>query len=156
MKMTIRSLPRLLQIVEALYEGFRRRDLPAILGLPPRGGRYYGHEGARRFFGLLGSHINSTQAIGTLIDSGDQIMATDWTEGTVNASGAAYDSSLVANPTWQDSRGQFIIDHPGMLKALESGCRIKSTDPRYRRLTPHRGARGIASTNLRVNSCFGA
>jgi ketosteroid isomerase-like protein len=91
-----------LQIVEALYEGFRRRDFPAIFGLLspdveivqsdklPWGGCYRGHEGARQFFGQLASRINSTLTIERLIDSADYV-----------------------------ARGQFFIDHPKMLEALE-------------------------------------
>ena len=67
MSETIESAP--IHIVRALYEGFRRRDMPAIFGLLspdveirqsdklPWGGCYRGHAGARRFFGQLGSHI---------------------------------------------------------------------------------------------------
>jgi uncharacterized protein len=122
------------RIVEALYEGFRRGNLPAIFGLLspdveivqsdqlPWGGCYRGHEGARRFFGQLGSCINSTLAIDRLIDSGDHVAATGWTEGMVNATGAAYRVPIVH--LWQIrdgriTRGQLFIDHPKMLKALE-------------------------------------
>jgi len=123
------------RIVETLYEGFRRRDLSAIFGLLspdveivqsdklPWGGSYHGHEGARRFFGQLGARINSTLAIERLIDSGDQVAAVGWTEGTVNATGAVYRVPIVH--WWQIrdgrvTRAQFFIDHPTMLKALES------------------------------------
>lgn len=124
-----------IQIVEALYEGFRRRDLPAIFGLLspdvelvqsdnlPWGGCYRGHEEARRFFGQLGSHINSTLAIDRLIDSGDHVAAIGWTDGTVNATGAAYHVPIVHLWRVRDGRivrAQFFIDHPKMLKALEN------------------------------------
>lgn len=122
------------QIVEALYEGFRQRDMAKIFSLLspdieivqseklPWGGRYHGHEGARRFFGQLGSHINSTLTLERLIDSGDRVAAVGWTEGTVNATGAAYHVPIVH--LWQidDShvvRIQFFIDHPKMFEALE-------------------------------------
>ena len=123
-----------LQIVEALYEGFRRRDFPAIFGLLspdieivqsnelPWGGWFSGHEGARQFFGQLGSRINSTLTIDRLIDSADHVAAVGWTEGTVNGTGAAYRVPFVH--LWQIrggqvARGQFFIDHPKMHKALE-------------------------------------
>lgn len=122
------------QIVEALYEGFRRRDFPVVFGLLspdveivqserlPWGGCYRGHEGARRFFGQLGSRINSTLSIERLIDSGDHVAAVGWTEGTVNATGAAHRVPIVH--LWQIrdgqiARAQFFIDHPKMLEALE-------------------------------------
>jgi ketosteroid isomerase-like protein len=121
------------QIVEALYEGFRRRDMPKIFALLsprveieqskdlPWGGLYRGHEGARQFFGRLGAHINSTLAIERVIDSGDHVAAVGWTEGTVNATGAAYRVPIVH--LWQIEDGQiarasFFIDHPAMRAAL--------------------------------------
>ena len=54
---------------------------------------------------------------------GDRFAATCWTEGMVNATGAAYRIPLVRLRQIQDSRvthAQFITDHPKMLKALES------------------------------------
>jgi uncharacterized protein len=123
------------QIVDALYEGFRRRDLPAILGLLspdveivqsdklPWGGCYRGHERARRFFGQLGSHIDSTVEIDRMIDSGDHVAVTGWTNGVANATGAAYRVPIVHLWHSRDgriARAQFFIDHPKMLKALGS------------------------------------
>ena len=107
--------------------------MPAIFGLLspdieivqsdklPWGGNYRGHDEARRFFGQLGSHIKSTLAIERLIDSGDHVAAVGWTEGTVNATGAAYRVPIVHLWQIRDSRivrAQFFIDHPPMLKAL--------------------------------------
>ena len=132
-----------IRIVEALYEGFRRRDLPGIFGLLsadveivqsdklPWGGGYRGHEGARRFFGQLGSHITSTLAIDRLVDSEDHVAAIGWTEGTVNATGAAYCVPIVH--VWQIrdgriARAQFFIDHPKMLKVLETVSPLRLAD----------------------------
>ena len=121
------------QTIEALYEAFRRRDMSAIFRLLSPdveivqseklswGGRYNGHDGARQFFGKLGSHINSTLAIERMIDSGDHVAAIGWTEGTVNATGVAY--RVPISHLWQVRDGlivrvQFFIDHPAMLAAL--------------------------------------
>jgi ketosteroid isomerase-like protein len=121
------------QIVETLYEGFRQRDMAKIFNLLspdieivqseklPWGGLYHGHEGARQFFGQLGSHINSTLTLERFIDSGDHVAATGWTEGVVNATGATYRVPIVH--LWQMSdghvvRAQFFIDHPKMFEAL--------------------------------------
>ena len=107
--------------------------MPAIFGLLspdveieqsetlPWGGCYSGHEGARRFFRQLGSHLNSTVAIDRLIDSGDHVAAVGRTEGTVNVTGAAYRVPIVH--LWQIrdgrvARTQFFIEHPKMLEAL--------------------------------------
>ena len=89
----------------------------------PWGGCCRSHEGARRFFGQLGAHIDSALTIDRLIDSGDHVAATCWTEGTVKATGAAYRVPIVH--LWQIredriARAQFFIDHPKMLKALET------------------------------------
>lgn len=121
------------QTVEALYEAFRRRDLPAIFELLspdieviqsdqlPWGGHFRGHDGARRFFGLLGSHLDSKLSLERLIDSGDHVAAVGWTEGTVKATHASYRVPLVH--VWQVrngriTRAQFFIDHPTMRKAI--------------------------------------
>jgi ketosteroid isomerase-like protein len=124
-----------LQTVEALYEGFRQRDMPAIFGLLsadveivqsdalPWGGCYRGHDGARRFFGALGSRLQSTLAFERLIDATDHVAAVGWTAGTVNATGARYRVPVVH--VWQVRdgqivRAQFYIDHPQMQQALRS------------------------------------
>ncbi len=121
------------RLVEALYDGFRRHDMAAIFGLLsedvefeqsralPWGGSYRGHEEARRFFGQLGSRVNSTLAFERLIDAGDHVAAVGWTEGTVNATGARYRVPVVH--LWQVRDGkivcaQFHIDNPTMLEAL--------------------------------------
>jgi ketosteroid isomerase-like protein len=121
------------RIVETLYEAFRGRNMPAIFDLlaadveivqskdVPWGGVFRGHEGAREFFTRLGSRIRSTLTIERLIDSGEEVTATGWTEGTVNATGAAFRAPVVH--VWRTregkiARAQFLIDHPAMLRAL--------------------------------------
>ncbi len=121
------------RLIEALYDGFRRRDMAAIFGLLsedvqieqsralPWGGSYRGHEGARQFFGQLGARINSTLAFERLIDAGDHIAAVGWTEGTVNSTGARYRVPVVH--VWQVrdgkiARAELYIHHPSMLPAL--------------------------------------
>lgn len=121
------------RLVEALYEGFRRRDMATIFGLLsedvefdqskalPWGGSYRGHEEARRFFGQLGSRVNSTLVFERLIDAGDHVAAVGWTEGTVNATGAHYRVPVVHLWQVRDGRivrAQFHIDNATMLKAL--------------------------------------
>lgn len=121
------------RLVEALYEGFRRRDMAAVFGLLcedveleqslslPWGGSYHGHDGARRFFGQLGSHVSSALTFERLIDAADHVAAVGWTEGTVNATGARFRVPVVH--LWQIrdgkiARAEFYIDHPRMLEAL--------------------------------------
>jgi ketosteroid isomerase-like protein len=124
------------QTIEALYEGFRLRDMGRIFSLLspdveivqsdslPWGGSYRGHEGAREFFGKLGAHLNSTLTIERFIDAGGHVAAVGWTEGTVRATGTAYRVPIVH--VWKVKDGvvsgvQFLIDHPTMFVALGRG-----------------------------------
>jgi ketosteroid isomerase-like protein len=121
------------QTVQELYDAFGRRDLPKVFSLlspdieivqseeVPWGGLYRGHDGARQFFGKLGSHINSTLNLERLISAGDHVVAIGWTHGTVNATGASYRVPIAH--VWSVRHGlvmqtQFFIDHPTMLEAL--------------------------------------
>jgi uncharacterized protein len=122
-----------IQIVQELYDAFGRRDIPKVFGLLsvdveivqseelPWSGRYAGHDGAKKFFGKLGSMINSTLEIERLISSGDEVVAVGWTKGTVNANGASYRVPIAH--VWKIKDGlvaqvQFFIDNPMMLVAL--------------------------------------
>jgi len=123
-------------VVSELYEAFGRRDLTKVFSLLspdvkitqseelPWGGVYRGHDGARQFFGKLGSTINSTLEIERLIRSGDHVAAVGWTQGTVNATGATY--RVPITHLWKIQEGvivqaQFYTDHSTMLKALGVG-----------------------------------
>ncbi|HVW09648.1 MAG TPA: nuclear transport factor 2 family protein [Bryobacteraceae bacterium] len=136
LKACIESLPTAgapRQVVEALYEGFRQRDMAKVFSLLapdveflqsedlPWGGVYRGHEGAREFFGRLLSHVRSAVSIERLVAAGDQVAAVGWTEGSVNATGAAFRVPVVH--LWRVRAGkivgaQFCIDHPEMFQAL--------------------------------------
>jgi hypothetical protein len=121
------------QTVQEVYAAFGRRDLPKVFSLLspdieilqseelPWGGLYRGHDGARQFFGKLGSHINSTLDIERLISAGVYVVAIGWTQGTVNASGATYRVPIAHVWLVRDglvTQTQFFIDHPVMLEAL--------------------------------------
>ena len=121
------------QTVQELYEAFGRRDLPKVFSLLspdieivqseelPWGGVYRGHDGARQFFGKLGSHINSTLDLERLISAGDHVVAIGWTQGTVNATGASYRVPIAHVWLVRDGlvmQTQFFIEHPIMLEAL--------------------------------------
>ncbi len=121
------------EVVSELYDAFGRRDLARVFSLLaaeveinqseelPWGGDYRGHDGARQFFGKLGSAINSTLEIERLIDSGVHVVAVGWTQGTVNANGAGYRVPIVHVWKVRDGlvmRVQFFIDNPAMLEAL--------------------------------------
>lgn len=121
------------QVVEALYESFRQKDMAKVFGLLapdvelvqsaelPWGGHYRGHEGAREFFGRLTSHVQSSVTIERMISAGDDVVAIGWTQGNVNVTGAAF--RVPVAHLWQVRNGkavraQFCIDHPTMLPAL--------------------------------------
>ena len=121
------------QTVKELYDAFGRRDLPKVFSLLspdieivqseelPWGGVYRGHDGARQFFGKLGSHINSTLDLERLIGAGDHVVAIGWTHGTVNATGANYRVPIAHVWLVRDGlvmQTQFFIEHPIMLEAL--------------------------------------
>lgn len=123
------------QIVQDLYAAFARRDLPKIFSLLspdveltqstelPWGGRYRGHDEAKRFFAKLGAHINSTLVLERFVSSGDRVTATGWTQGTVNANGALFRVAIAHLWKIQNGRivqGQFLIDHPAMFEALRA------------------------------------
>lgn len=125
--------PEPLHTVEAVYDGFRQRDMSRIFSLLspeieirqseelPWGGHYQGHDGARAFFGKLGAHLNSTLTLERMISAGDSVVAVGWTEGTVNATGARY--RVPVAHVWEVRNGlvvqvQFYINHPSMFEAL--------------------------------------
>ncbi len=124
------------ETVQEVYEAFGRRDLAKAFGLLSRdveivqseelpwGGVYKGHDGAREFFGKLGSAINSTLELERLIGAGDHVAAVGWTQGTVNATGASYRVPVVHVWTVPDGmvvRAQFLIENAMMLGALGRG-----------------------------------
>jgi ketosteroid isomerase-like protein len=121
------------RIVEALYEAFRERDMAKVFALfaedvemaqsteLPWGGVYRGLDGAREFFSRLTSRVRSSVTIERIISAGDHVAVVGWTEGTVNATGAAFRVPIVH--LWEVCAGkavrvQFCIDHPAMLPAL--------------------------------------
>jgi uncharacterized protein len=121
------------QTVQELYDAFGRRDLAKVFSLLspdieivqseelPWGGLYRGYDGARQFFGKLGSHIHSTLDIERLISARDHVVAIGWTHGTVNATGASYRVPIAHVSLVRDGlvmQTQFFIDHPVMLEAL--------------------------------------
>jgi ketosteroid isomerase-like protein len=121
-------------IVEGLYEGFRKRDMPKVFSLLspdveilqseelPWEGRYYGHDDATAFFGKLGANLNSTLAIERIISAGESVVAVGGTEGTAKATSAQYRVPVAHVFTVRNgtiAQGEFYIDHPKMLEALK-------------------------------------
>jgi ketosteroid isomerase-like protein len=121
-------------VIEQLYEAFRTRDMPKIMGLVrgdvriaqtdllPWGGRYDGLMGLQTFFAKLTQAITSEVTIERLIDAGDCVVAIGRTHGTVNANGAAFDVPFAHVWTLNEGRVAAFdayIDTPAMLEALD-------------------------------------
>jgi ketosteroid isomerase-like protein len=121
------------EVVQAIYEAFGRRDIAKAFALlhpdvvitqsdeVPWGGTYRGHEGAQRFFSALTKHLNSKVEMERLIRAGDHVVAIGWTQGTVNTTGATFRVPFAH--VWRVANGlatdvHFHIDHPTMLPAL--------------------------------------
>lgn len=120
-------------VIEAVYDAFRRRDLPAVFALLaddveiyqssaiPWGGTYRGHEGAATFFTNLMTAITSTVTLERCVDAGDHVVAIGRSHGTVNGSGAPFDVPIAHVWTLRDGkivRVEYFIDLPTILAAL--------------------------------------
>jgi ketosteroid isomerase-like protein len=132
---TTHSTRKSVEIVEQIYDAFRRRDLSEVFSLfapaveiyqsneIPWGGNYKGQEEAKAFFSKLTQSINSTLVLQTFIDAGDHVVAIGRTQGTVNATGSRYDIPIAH--VWTITAGRvsrigFYIDNPTMQTALTS------------------------------------
>jgi ketosteroid isomerase-like protein len=122
--------------VEAIYEAFRRRDLPAVLrhlgkdveivqsAELPWGGIYLGHAGAQQFFTALQTHLDSRVEMERLIDAGDHVVAVGRTVGKARAAGMEFEVPVVHVWRFRDgrvSRFEAYIDNATMLGALGMG-----------------------------------
>ena len=120
-------------LVRSIYDAFARRDIPTVLALfaddiaidqsreVPWGGSYRGREEAMQFFAGLIQHITSKVALERFIDAGTDVVAIGRTQGTVNASGRAFDVPVAH--LWHLREGKvqrihFCIDNPTMRAAL--------------------------------------
>lgn len=127
------ALRQAVEVVQAVYAAFARRDLAAVLDLcaadvellqsreVPWGGHYRGHAEVRTFFARLGERIDSTLALDRFIDAGDRVVAVGRTCGAVRATGRRYDVPVAHTWTVQGgriTRAEFDIDNPVMLAAL--------------------------------------
>ncbi len=121
-------------VIELLYEAFRTRDIPKIMGLVrgdiqirqtgllPWGGQYDGLMGLQGFFAKLTQAITSEVTIERMIDAGDRVVVVGRTHGTVNANGAPFDIAVVHVWTLHEGRAaafEAYIDTPAMLEALD-------------------------------------
>jgi ketosteroid isomerase-like protein len=120
--------------IEQLYEAFRTRDIPKIMGLVrgdiqvrqtdllPWGGQYDGLMGLQTFFAKLTQAITSEATVERMIDAGDRVVAIGRTHGTVNANGAPFDIPFAHVWTLREGRAaafEAYIDTPAMREALD-------------------------------------
>jgi ketosteroid isomerase-like protein len=121
------------QVIWQIYASLQLGDIPTVFGLfspeiellqseeVPWGGAYRGHEGAQEFFDKLTRHVTTAVLLERFIDSGDHVIAIGRTQGTVNATGVAFDVPISHVWTLKDGlvvQARYCIDHPTMLKAL--------------------------------------
>ena len=123
------------KMLQSGYDAFRRGDLPAIFKLfdpdiefyqsqaVPWGGRYKGLDQVKEFFHKLTTAIASQVELDHFVDAGDCVVAVGRTRGTVRATGKAFNVPVVH--VWRLKDGKAIrfeayIDHPSMLRALQS------------------------------------
>lgn len=129
----LRNMERDIEKVEDLYRAFARGNLKAILLAMgkdveiiqspelPWGGRYSGHEGARRFLNVLTEHLDSRVVVERLIDAGEHVVAVGRTVGKARATNLEFDVPVVHVWTFtggQVSRFQSFIDNPTILAVL--------------------------------------
>ncbi len=133
--MSTKILSTPFEMVQDIYGAFRVRDTARffqhfaenieILQSPdlPWGGCYRGHDEAREFLTALTAHISSSVTIERMIDSGDRVVVTGQTRGTVKANGASFDSQFAHVWTIRSGRivrAEFYVDHRVMLPAIEA------------------------------------
>jgi hypothetical protein len=124
---------RPIEVVNAAYEAYGRKDLAAIAALYhpdcelyqsellPWGGSYRGHAGLQLFFERLTGAID-TQIVGeTLFEAGDQVVSIGRTRGMARATHARFELPAVHVYTVKDGtirRYEAFVDTPGMLHAI--------------------------------------
>lgn len=119
--------------IERVYQALAARDANVIREVfapdvtirqspeLPWGGDYEGIDGAFTFFLTLVEHIESQVTTESLFASGDHVVQTGRTRGTVRANGASFDIPEVHVWELRDGkvvRYQVYIDTPAMLDAL--------------------------------------
>jgi len=122
--------------VRAVYEAFRRQDIPSVFQLldaaievyqskeVPWGGCYKGHEQVQEFFSTLARAIDSKIDPDEYLDAGDQVVALGYTLGTAKATGRKFQIRAVHVWTLKNRKAvrfEAYIDNAAMQKALE-GC----------------------------------
>lgn len=124
-----------LELVEAVYAAYARRDLNAAAALfhpegrlfqtplLPWGGQYRGREGLVTFMIRLTAHIDTQIVDERLFETDGQVISVGRTRGRALTTGAAFELDAVHIYSFSDGlihRYEAYVDTPGMLKALAS------------------------------------
>lgn len=124
---------RPIEVVEAAYAAYGRRDLAAIAALYhpecelyqsellPWGGSYKGHAGLQVFFERLTGAIDTQIVDENLFEAGDRVVSIGRTRGRALATGATFELPAVHIYTVKDGtirRYDAFVDTPGMLHAI--------------------------------------
>tara|TARA_R110002020_G_scaffold116694_1_gene267317 strand:+ start:15912 stop:16328 length:417 start_codon:yes stop_codon:yes gene_type:complete len=124
---------RPIEVVQAVYEAYARRDLPRIAtlyhpdcelmqtGELPWGGVYRGHAGLARFFDRLTQAIDTQIVHETLIEAGNDVVSVGRTKGVAMKTGRAFELDAVHIYTVEESkirRSAAYVDTPAMRRAI--------------------------------------
>lgn len=122
-------------VIHRIYETFEARDFASFFSLLspevqimqcpelPFGGVFHGQEGARTFFGKVGTYLDSHVEIERLIDSNNRIAMVGRTYGTVKATDRSFDTQIVHLWELRDGlvvRLEIALDLPALLPLLEA------------------------------------
>lgn len=126
-------MARPIEVVQAVYDAYGRRDLRAIAALYhpqcelyqsellPWGGVYRGHAGLQQFFERLTETID-TQIVGeVLFEAGDRVVSIGRTRGVARATNTQFELPAVHVYTVEDGtirRYEAYVDTPGMLRSI--------------------------------------
>jgi ketosteroid isomerase-like protein len=122
-----------LEIVRETYARHARGDLSGVFELLspeieimqttdlPWGGSFKGHEGARRFFGIIQQHVAAMPQPVRYVPAGDSVAVIGRLTGTARSTSRPLDLDIVHVWKVRDGlavRFEAYIDTPAMLKAL--------------------------------------
>ena len=122
-----------LDIIKLGYSRYAARDFAGVFELLaddivvwqtdelPWGGEHHGHDGARKFFGLLAQYTAATPEPEAFVPAGKHVAVYGKLKGKANSTGKDIDLTIVH--LWQVENGKInrfeaFIDTPAMLAAL--------------------------------------
>lgn len=126
-------MPTPIELIQAVYAAYDRKDVPALLGLVapdvevfqtealPWGGHHREKTGLLRFLSLLAQCIESRVETSEIFEAGDRVVQVGRTRGCVRETGVPFDVREVH--VWRVRDGMVVgfeafIDTPAMLAAL--------------------------------------